>query len=480
MCEISIDSVDINLTEDSETFPEITVSGTAIKCKEVEVIIECTSHIEHRVEVSEDIFTTTFTLEEAGSAKCVCNHSDVTVHVACVDNKDCFDEKTVSVECCSNNIIIGYSEEVDCQKECVRNVHLVTTNASDEDITAFWDFGDGNSGESFVVPFLQTKTITHEYEIGVYTATLNVSECTYKQTFSVSECSTCEIVFGSEIAEECDEESGLRKVIFSVAGSKLCNNTVDGTLEFGDGTENEQFTLTEENPTEIIEHNYAPGTYTASLSNTGCSEETEEEEIEIPECDVIISEEDSDDSEGGWCLVLRLLTALLGAFAIISGVLAICVPSAATALAWIAFGLAVLAAIVGVFWGIVCDNKPCKYGLLLSGQIALGAGLVLLSLSACCNLGFWAGLASVLTGIGILYAWKEACDFSNCRLAREIAYIGSSIVIPLISNIVNIPVLSMCVDNVLFGIVGSVISAVTLYALACKTNAPSDDEVASV
>lgn len=169
----------------------------------------------------------------------------------------------------------------------------------------------------------------------------------------------------------------------------------------------------------------------------------------------------------GWCLGFRIIIAVAGAIAILALLLALCIPAAATALLIIAASFAVLAGIAWFLrWLFGCPD-PCQFPLLLSSQIALGAGVGALIFSGCCPWMIFAGLGLTLAGLGGLLLWRSICDKSFCQLAKEIVFVIGGIVLPLVSAILLVPLVAACVNITAFGWVTAVFGPIAIYAATC-------------
>ena len=169
----------------------------------------------------------------------------------------------------------------------------------------------------------------------------------------------------------------------------------------------------------------------------------------------------------GWCLGLRIVIAAAGAIAILAALLALCIPAIATTLLIIAASFALLAALAWfVRWLLGCPD-PCQFALLLSSQIALGAGIGALIFSGCCPWLILAGLGLTLAGLGGLFLWRAKCDKSFCAVAKEITYVIGGVVLPIVSAIIFIPAVAMCVNGTAAALVSGVFGPIAAYGAAC-------------
>jgi hypothetical protein len=77
------------------------------------------------------------------------------------------------------------------------------------------------------------------------------------------------------------------------------------------------------------------------------------------------------------------------------------------------------------------------------------------------------GLIIAALGFGSLMLWKAHCNKSWCALAKEITYVIGGIVLPIISVVVAMPILSGCVNGVASAVVGGIFGPIAIYAAAC-------------
>ena len=175
----------------------------------------------------------------------------------------------------------------------------------------------------------------------------------------------------------------------------------------------------------------------------------------------------SDDDESFGCGALRIGVAIAAALTILAVLLAICVPAAATALIYVAIGAVILTVILTVVYSIFCPNKPCKVGLLISGQSSLAAGVAALVLSACCPWVIWAGLGLIISGLGLLLLWRSQCGKTYCEFAKEVVKVLGAFVLPILGILIGIPVISVCFSGFALGWISAVFGPVTVYASTC-------------
>lgn len=177
---------------------------------------------------------------------------------------------------------------------------------------------------------------------------------------------------------------------------------------------------------------------------------------------------DDDDGEGFGCFGVRAIMTISAILAAVSVSLAACIPAAATPLLILAGALGLVALIAGIVWGIFC-SKPCGWGLLLTWQVAIGAGLILLCFTTCCPVFWWIGLGLViLVGLPALYIWKRRCRKSNCAVAKELTLALSGAVLPLLGWLGVIPVLTACINPVATGFISTLAAAVAVSATQCS------------
>jgi hypothetical protein len=139
------------------------------------------------------------------------------------------------------------------------------------------------------------------------------------------------------------------------------------------------------------------------------------------------------------------LAVVAAALALLALVLIPCIPAAATPLLWTAGVLALIAGVAGVL-SFLCP-KRCGELLLSSAQVLIGVGWGVLYFVVCCPALAIVGAGLLATGWGLMVAWRKQCGKSWCAVWKEIAYILTGVVIPLIGYAKAIPVLSVCVNN---------------------------------
>jgi hypothetical protein len=181
--------------------------------------------------------------------------------------------------------------------------------------------------------------------------------------------------------------------------------------------------------------------------------------VSVPSCIV-------DDEIG--CLILRIIIAAAGAIAILALLLALCIPPAATTLFIIAASFALLAGLAWFLWWLFGCPDPCQFALLLSSQIALGAGVGALIFSMCCPWMIWVGLGLTVAGLAGLLLWRAKCDKSFCAFAKEVVYVIGGIVLPIVSAILLIPLVAACVNVTALGWITAVFGPIAVYAAACS------------
>jgi hypothetical protein len=100
------------------------------------------------------------------------------------------------------------------------------------------------------------------------------------------------------------------------------------------------------------------------------------------------------------------------------------------ALYTIAAGAFLVFVVLLILW-LLCEPKPCNWGLLLTAQAFYAAGLLLVNLAHCCRPLMWVGVAIALAGIGMMLVWALLCRLSFCRVAIELGAITLGLLIPI-------------------------------------------------
>jgi hypothetical protein len=204
--------------------------------------------------------------------------------------------------------------------------------------------------------------------------------------------------------------------------------------------------------------------------------------VEIPACEddggggggegpgTVVVVDDGGGGEGWACQLARWLAVIAAAIAIVAASLALCIPAAATALGWLAFGSALVALIVALIWGFLC-NKPCGWGMLLGWQVALGAGLLLLHFNICCPSMNLIGGGLIASGLALMWLWVKSCSVSLCRLFIELLIILTAVVAPTMAALAFIPVLEVCINPIITAAVAALAAVVTIKIGTCASQA---------
>lgn len=267
MCTITIGSV-VGTTMGG-ALTKITVTGTATDCAAVVVTIQCPGQkVTKQFPVSGGSFTAVFDAAALRPSECYCR-GKIQVVVTCATDASCFDSLSGQLECegadCPDVLVSAVPDP-----ECEGGKLTVTLNAAafgGGSPSAQWSYGDLTSGAPFVLsPGIHSET--HDYPPGSYTATLNIAGCP-SQTVAIDvECPPhggCPdiVIWASPDTNACT--GGKMDVALNAfnPGSETVAEWDFGdavaagvTLPAGGGT--------------TLHHDYAPGTYTVTLTPKGC------------------------------------------------------------------------------------------------------------------------------------------------------------------------------------------------------------------
>ena len=152
--------------------------------------------------------------------------------------------------------------------------------------------------------------------------------------------------------------------------------------------------------------------------------------------------------------------------AIVAAALAVCIPPLAYYLGWTALGLAILAAIAGIFWAIFCP-KPCAWAALLGWQVSIGAGFILLYFTQCCPTFWWIGGGLVVAGIALMLWWKQHCNKSSCAVLKELVIAISGAVLPLLGTLGVVPAIAACINPIVAAALSVLAAGLTIAAVNC-------------
>jgi len=168
-----------------------------------------------------------------------------------------------------------------------RTVTFQILNKCPAPINAQFDFNDGLSIPVSLAPGI-TKTLTHVYGPGTYTAVLQLSAipgcADVSTTFTVPPCCCPQITTSVEVGQ-CDDFGNTKVCLTGIVDVPTgCKVTVQ--WDFGDGQKggNHSFSAGSNTFTEC--HDYAPGSYQAQLnvgSPSGCKPSSIK--VNVPPCD---------------------------------------------------------------------------------------------------------------------------------------------------------------------------------------------------
>jgi len=310
------------------------------------------------------------------------------------------------------------------------------------------------------------------YAVAVTAICPNITPCA-TSTLAVDVPRCCPIVTNIVANVEDSECAGMGKVAtfnFSATTNPTAA-TGSYTWDFGD------VSPTVTNPGPNATHDYsAPGTYTVTVTYVpdpamypACPPSSLSiSTVQVPAC----SGGDDGDGDGGgggggWgCFGLRVIMTIAAILGLVALALAVCIPAAAYPLFWTAAVLGAIALIAGLIWGIFCP-KPCAWGLLLTWQVSLGAGLLLLCFTTCCAVFWPIGLGLVALGIALMLVWKRRCRRNWCQVLKELVIAISGVLIPLLGSLGLIPVLAACINPTVTAAVSLLAGAITLAAASC-------------
>lgn len=387
------------------------------------------------------------------------------IYTATLKIKGC-DDQTVSVnvkECPCPSVIVGLSKTnhgcVDGKLEVTLNATPPQSSQKCPDLNAHWEFGDGTpDSNAFSLPWGVTTPKKHDYKPGKYKAILHADGCKYETEFEI-EClptGACCLPNGEckELTEiKCKDLGGEYKGDGKKCADVNCGGIPTGACCLPDGS-------------------------CLELTQVKCQERGGEYKGDGTKCaDVECKPKDggnggNGEDDGGLCGFLRSAIAIVIALAILTALLAICVPPAAPALSVISGVLGLLGLVGGIIYAFFCP-KPCKWLLLTTGQALLGAGVTALILSQCCPWMIFAGLAVTSTGMSLLMLWRSQCNKSWCSLAKKITVVVGGIVLPVLGILLTIPLippfvsLVPCVNLVAWSIISAFFGAIAAYAAQC-------------
>lgn len=339
------------------------------------------------------------------------------------------------------------------------------TAANTPGCTFKWDFGDESPEQT-----TSTPSTTHAYTSpGTFSGAVVMvcGDCIGITPFTVEIAPCCPIVENiSSTTSGCADGGGQSASVTFVAQTNPSPAAGTYTWNFGDGTP----LVTTTGP--VVTHAYESSgnvnvTVEFNPDDPACPNSNFNSSLGIPGCGGGTPTED-DPGDGGFsCFGLRIgmvITAILAALALY---ICICVPGGAPTFCWVAAGFAAALALLGLIWGIFCP-KPCKWGLLLAWQLALGTGIAALYIANCCPV-LWAIGAGLIASAAIPFElWRRQCDASKCTIYAELAIVMSGVLIPVFGWLAGIPILAACFNPIVTGIVGTIAGLLALALIRCQ------------
>jgi PKD domain-containing protein len=336
-----------------------------------------------------------------------------------------------------------------------------------------WAFGDNTTLVTTTPTVTHTYTMPGTYAVAVTAICPNIPPCA-TTTIAVKVPRCCPVVtdvLPNVEDNECADGVGVLATVILSAVTDPTPAAGTYTWDFGDGSP------LAPNPGPNATHDYAaPGSYTITVvyvpnpaTFPNCPPFTfTKSGIDVPACGPggPGGGDDGDGDEGGGCFAVRAIMVIAAILAVVCLLLATCVPAAAYVLLWLAFGFAILALVLGVFWAWLCP-KPCAWGLLFAWQVALGTGFVALYFTLCCPWLWGVGLPLVALGVTLALWWKSRCDKTNCELLKELVVALSGVVLPLLGWLGVIPGLAACINPVVSGVLSTLAAAVAVAVAAC-------------
>jgi PKD domain len=324
-----------------------------------------------------------------------------------------------------------------------------------------WDFGDGSPEVITATP-----NASHAYTApGTFAASVvtHCGECIRSTTVTVDVPGCCPGVTAVLVSpvQGCAGDGNLASFNFT-ATTAPANAPGTYTWEFGDGTPPQ----TTNTPTTT--HAFAnDGNFNVTVVYSSglpqCGTTTASTPVNVPRCPPPPPPE---KPESFSCIGLRWLIVLTFIFAFLSLFIGLCIPGAGTGFLIAAGGLAIAGAILLVIWLLICP-QPCAWGLLLSWEILLGAGIGALYLAPCCPQLWIIGAVAVLAAVGLLAAWVRQCNETRCDVIRELLLVIVAVIIPVFGWVRNIPLLALCVSPVLDTILAALAGVLGALAAGC-------------
>jgi hypothetical protein len=259
-------------------------------------------------------------------------------------------------------------------------------------------------------------------------------------------------------AGDCDSSG--KRIVTLMASISAAPPGSQGGWVFGDGTQGGMFPIV-----------VGPFTETHPYTPPGPSFPAQLVFVQPPDCPPLKAtianlQPCPGSGGGGVCSGLLITIAVAGAIAILAGLLALCIPAAATVLGIIAGSLALAAIIAGVLLSFFDCPLPCRWPLLKTGEILLGAGYGALLFSKCCSDLVVGGVVMIAFGLLMLLLWRQLCGVSWCNFFTEFLYLIGGTLGSIILIVQSIPVVQACFNQPAYNYISGVFALFVVHILA--------------
>jgi hypothetical protein len=180
--------------------------------------------------------------------------------------------------------------------------------------------------------------------------------------------------------------------------------------------------------------------------------------------------EPREHEESMGCKIARWAIVFAAILAVAALEVVVCVPEASPLFGVIGVGAGIVATLVSLVWALLCP-KPCRWGLLLAWQTAVGAGFVSLFFADCCLALWFIGPGLLLGGFLAMAGWKDTCHASGCAVLKEYAPIVTALAGPFLASLLD-GALAGCVPFWMQAAMAGLEAGLTLAMASCISEEP--------
>ena len=283
----------------------------------------------------------------------------ITLHIRRDDDCSTSRPKDVPIDGCGTacpDVTIQIDQNGVCTPDGLRRLFNLDATASLPGVMQYtWNFGDGATQ---VLPGTSAAT-THAFAPGTWTVTLDSlgpGNCSAHVPTQITVPPCCPTITGVDVSQApCIKGTAMVAVTLT---AQATGEQSTFTWDFGDGS-------TPVTGPQAPTHNYAPGTYTVTVTANapGCPPVTSTPQITVNPCSETAPPSQTSIDACTALLWTAIILSIIGAIAVLVGCVMAKIPYlvfVGEILEWVGIGVIALAALLYLLWWILCRFiTPC-------------------------------------------------------------------------------------------------------------------------